>query len=114
MYTAEHPPKHVCTDLCFFRRRVYFEVWDRDSVWDDDLLGKPSVIPTVGLNVKKLKLNHGSLTVKLSVECAPSLQGSLCEQYLASPNNEGPMGYSKKDHWGSGRPGQEGAHGNLL
>uniref|UniRef100_A0A4W6F787 Perforin 1.3 n=1 Tax=Lates calcarifer TaxID=8187 RepID=A0A4W6F787_LATCA len=66
---------------------VIFEVWDRDNVWDDDLLGKVSVIPTMGRNVHKtFKLKHGSLFVKLSAVCAPSLQGSLCENYVASPD----------------------------
>uniref|UniRef100_A0A8D3C041 Perforin 1.3 n=1 Tax=Scophthalmus maximus TaxID=52904 RepID=A0A8D3C041_SCOMX len=69
---------------------VVLEVWDRDSVWDDDLLGKFTLIPAVGLNVEKMfKLKHGSLFVKVSAVCAPSLQGSLCEQYAASPSYEG-------------------------
>ncbi|XP_018543632.1 LOW QUALITY PROTEIN: perforin-1.3 [Lates calcarifer] len=99
---------------------VIFEVWDRDNVWDDDLLGKVSVIPTMGRNVHKtFKLKHGSLFVKLSAVCAPSLQGSLCENYVASPDYQGIMGYKREepeDHWGSGRSAQEahGAYDNSL
>ncbi|XP_035036487.1 perforin-1.3 [Hippoglossus stenolepis] len=69
---------------------VVFEVWDRDSGWDDDLLGKVTLIPSSGQSViRSFKLNHGSLFVKLSAVCAPSLQGSLCEQYLPSPSYSG-------------------------
>ncbi|XP_044037441.1 perforin-1.3 [Siniperca chuatsi] len=101
------------------RKQVRFEVWDRDNRWDDDLLGRVNLIPTTGHNTKKFRLKHGSLFVQLSAECAPSLQGSLCEQYLASPSHEGMMGYMKEDredHWGSGRSGPEadGAHGSSF
>lgn len=39
------------------------------------------------------KLKHGSLLVSVSAACAPSLQGSLCEQYAASPTYQEVMGY---------------------
>ncbi|KAI3359607.1 hypothetical protein L3Q82_013795, partial [Scortum barcoo] len=102
------------------RTPIRFEVWDRDNRWNDDLLGKASLIPTMGRNInKRFKLKHGSLYVRLTAVCAPSLQGSLCEQYAVSPNYEGIMGYVKKDqedHWGSGRSGPEadGGHGSSL
>lgn len=74
----------------------------------------------MGLNInKKFQMNHGSLFVRLSAVCAPSLQGSLCEQYAATPNYEDMMGYRREegdDHWGSGRPDPEadGDHGSSL
>lgn len=87
--------------LCFLHRPVVFEVWDRDSIWDDDLLGKVSVIPTMGRNInKKFKLKHGSVLVRLSVVCGPSLEGSLCERYIPSPTYEDVMGYVK-NHQGN-------------
>lgn len=97
--------------LYFLHRPIRFEVWDRDNRWNDDLLGRANLIPTMGRSInKKFKLKHGFLFVQLSAVCAPSLQGSLCEQYTASPNYEGMMGYvteERKDHWGSGRSGPE-------
>ncbi|XP_047427489.1 perforin-1.3 [Mugil cephalus] len=87
------------------RTPIKFEVWDRDSGWDDDRLGTVTLIPTVGRNVNnKFKLNHGWLYVRHTAVCAPSLQGSLCEQYYATPTYEETMGYvkDKEDHWGSG------------
>lgn len=78
------------------RRPIRFEVWDRDNRWNDDLLGRVDVIPMSGRNVdKKFKLKHGSLFVRLSAVCAPSLQGSLCEQYAASPSYEEALGYER-------------------
>nr|XP_046271053.1 perforin-1.3 [Scatophagus argus] len=80
------------------RKPISFEVWDRDNRWDDDLLGRVKLIPTVGHNVNgKYRLNHGSLFVQTSVVCAPSLQGSLCEQYAATPSYKSVMGYVKED-----------------
>lgn len=79
------------------RRSIRFEVWDRDNRWNDDLLGKVYVVPTSGVINKRLKLNHGSLYVRISALCAPSLQGSLCEQYAASPTYEDVMENAKED-----------------
>uniref|UniRef100_UPI003AAE4D6C perforin-1.3 n=1 Tax=Centroberyx gerrardi TaxID=166262 RepID=UPI003AAE4D6C len=91
------------------RTPVKFEVWDRDNRWNDDLLGKVKLIPTKGQNVaRSFKLKHGSLFVSLSVVCGPSLQGSLCGQYAASPGSQGMLGYvreDREDYWGSGRSG---------
>ncbi|XP_029137755.2 perforin-1.3 [Labrus bergylta] len=91
------------------RQPIRFEVWDRDNRWNDDLLGQVDIIPTSGKNInKRLRLKHGLLSVRLSAVCAPSLQGSLCEQYAPSPTYEGVMGYTKEDQehqWDSGRSG---------
>lgn len=77
-------------------------MWDRDSGWDDDLLGRVSLVPTSGRVSKWLKLNHGSLMVRLSAVCAPSLQGSLCEQYVATPTYREAMGYAREKQEGAG------------
>lgn len=103
---------------CFLRRTIRFEVWDRDNRWNDDLLGRVSLIPTSGRNLnKKFKLKHGSVFVQLSAVCAPSLQGSLCEQYAASPSYEGVMGHEKEDRedlWGSEESGPEPHQSSIL
>lgn len=80
-------------------------MWDRDSGWDDDLLGRVSLVPTSGSVSKRLKLNHGTLTVELSATCAPSLQGAVCEQYAATPTyageeeRGGPLAAASANHW---------------
>lgn len=91
-------------------RPVLFEVWDRDNVWNDDLLGKASVVPTVGSKISKtFRLKHGTLSVELSAACAPSLTGSLCEEYAATPNYEDIMRYTKEDQESSGMTIQDAA-----
>ncbi|XP_076121872.1 perforin-1-like, partial [Alosa pseudoharengus] len=65
---------------------IRFEVWDRDNRWDDDLLGKFTLMPARGQNVRRsFKLRHGVLNVSYSAVCAPSLGGSLCGSYSPSP-----------------------------
>ncbi|MBN3307652.1 PERF protein, partial [Amia calva] len=66
-------------------RAVQFEVWDQDSYYDD-LLGKCQFELSRGeVTEKRCDLNHGSLYVSLSVECAPNLGGDHCQSYLPSP-----------------------------
>ncbi|KAM3597978.1 uncharacterized protein V6R79_012003 [Siganus canaliculatus] len=74
------------------RNPIRIEVWDRDNRWDDDLLGRFRLIPTTGVKVQKFSLKHGSVVIKTSAVCAPSLQGALCEQYAASPTYKDLMG----------------------
>ncbi|XP_029944831.1 perforin-1.3 [Salarias fasciatus] len=82
---------------------VRFEVWDRDHAWDDDLLGSASVFPTAGGKPeRRFRLKHGALIIRLTVQCAPSLQGALCQQYAPSP--------ARVERWGSGwSAAEEGA-----
>lgn len=77
-------------------------MWDRDSGWDDDLLGRVSLVPTSGRTSRWLKLKHGSLMVQVSAACAPSLRGSLCEQYAATPTYQEVMGYAREEQEGPG------------
>lgn len=77
-------------------------MWDRDSGWDDDLLGKVSLVPTSGRISQWLKLKHGSLMVRLSAVCAPSLQGPLCQRYAATPTYEEVIGYAREKQGGAG------------
>ncbi|KAM6957723.1 perforin-1.3 [Aplochiton taeniatus] len=89
------------------RMPVKFQVWDKDNIWRDNRLGKGGVIPTEGRNVKKtFNLNHGLLYVSLSVVCAPSLQGELCQRYLPTPPSKALLGYQKKSwkDWRWDRP----------
>lgn len=95
--------------LCLLHSSITFEVWDRDYRWNDDLLGRVHHIPTSGTTAKRFKLRHGSVFVQVAAACAPSLQGSLCEQYAATPTYRDVMGHVKEeqDPWDSGRSGPE-------
>ncbi|XP_021480392.1 perforin-1.3 isoform X1 [Oncorhynchus mykiss] len=76
------------------KQTLYFEVWDRDNRWNDNLLGKGSITPQRGMNVNQsFKLKHGTLYVSLSVVCGPSLKGAFCDQYAPSPGSQGRLSY---------------------
>lgn len=81
---------------------VRFEVWDRDNGWNDDLLGRVSLVPTSGRVSRTFRLKHGSLLVHVAAACAPSLQGALCQQYAASPTYQEVMGSRREE--GAGPP----------
>ncbi|XP_069573595.1 perforin-1.1 [Brachyistius frenatus] len=65
--------------------KVRFEVWDQDSGWDDDLLGKCELPLSAGVTKDLCNLQHGRLFYKWEVKCAPSLSGPLCMDYKPSP-----------------------------
>ncbi|XP_041831059.1 perforin-1-like [Melanotaenia boesemani] len=65
--------------------KVYFEVWDEDSGWDDDNLGGCLQVLSEGVKSDLCSLNHGTLYFKWEVKCAPSLSGSSCSDYKPSP-----------------------------
>ncbi|XP_065134238.1 perforin 1.9 [Paramisgurnus dabryanus] len=61
------------------------EVWDRDSGWDDDLLGTCNIQLKAGTKTHICRLNHGLLYYKTKVTCAPGLSGSFCSKYSGVP-----------------------------
>ncbi|KTF77799.1 hypothetical protein cypCar_00034409, partial [Cyprinus carpio] len=76
------------------RTLLRFEVWDRDNRYDDDLLGKGSLVPNKGTNLQSsFKLNHGSLLISYTATCGPSLTGSVCEKYAPTPGGDGTLKY---------------------
>ncbi|KAJ7992246.1 hypothetical protein DPEC_G00276530 [Dallia pectoralis] len=78
------------------KKPIKLEVWDRDNRWNDDLLGRASIVPKPGINIKKsFKMNHGTLYVSLTVICGPSLKGNSCNQYVPSPGSQGRLSYIK-------------------
>uniref|UniRef100_A0A3Q3AKY2 Perforin-1-like n=1 Tax=Kryptolebias marmoratus TaxID=37003 RepID=A0A3Q3AKY2_KRYMA len=67
---------------------VKFEVWDQDSGWDDDRLGKCNQVLTAGVKSEVCNLNHGKLFYKWDVTCSPSLTGASCMDYKPSPMDQ--------------------------
>ncbi|KAI7803307.1 perforin 1.9 [Triplophysa rosa] len=61
------------------------EVWDRDSGWDDDLLGACNIQLKAGNTSNFCRLNHGVLYYNTQVTCAPGLTGSSCSEYTGFP-----------------------------
>ncbi|XP_068445367.1 perforin-1-like [Clinocottus analis] len=67
------------------QHRLEFIVYDEDTYWNSDLLGQCSIRLRQGQVRDSCMLNHGTLFFSYIVECAPSLSGDQCEEYMPSP-----------------------------
>ncbi|XP_071359502.1 perforin-1-like [Trachinotus anak] len=69
------------------KSKLMFSVYDEDTYWNSDLLGKCSFDLRRGNVTDSCMLNHGTLFFSYTVECAPSLGGQQCQDYIPSPQN---------------------------
>ncbi|XP_047435119.1 perforin-1-like [Mugil cephalus] len=69
------------------KNKLSFHVYDEDTYWNSDLLGECSVDLYSGTRTNSCMLNHGTLFFSYKVECAPSLGGDQCRDYVPSPMN---------------------------
>ncbi|TNN33290.1 Perforin-1 [Liparis tanakae] len=67
------------------RDKLTFSVYDCDNSWDSDLLGQCSFELRGGRVTDSCMLDHGTLFFSYAVECAPSLGGDRCQEYIPSP-----------------------------
>ncbi|KAM4750887.1 perforin-1-like [Anableps anableps] len=67
--------------------KLKFSVYDEDTSWNRDLLGQCSFDLHKGLVVDSCMFSHGTFFFTYFVECAPSLGGNQCDQYISSPMN---------------------------
>ncbi|MED6237658.1 hypothetical protein ATANTOWER_030606, partial [Ataeniobius toweri] len=67
------------------QNRLMFSVYDEDSNWNSDLLGECSFDLHTGTVTDSCMFNHGTFFFTYVVECAPSLGGSRCDEYVSSP-----------------------------
>ncbi|XP_031140529.1 perforin-1-like [Sander lucioperca] len=67
------------------KNRLKFSVYDEDSYWDSDLLGECSFDLRRGKVSDTCMLDHGTFFFSYIVECAPSLGGDQCQEYMPSP-----------------------------
>ncbi|XP_041790089.1 perforin-1-like [Chelmon rostratus] len=67
------------------KNRLRFNVYDEDSYWDSDPLGECSFDLRRGEVTDSCMLNHGTFFFSYIVECAPSLGGQQCQEYIPSP-----------------------------
>ncbi|XP_009292559.1 perforin-1 [Danio rerio] len=65
--------------------RLCFEVYDADSNWNSDLLGKCSFKLRSGVVTDACVFNYGTFFFTYEVKCAPSLQGPQCNEHKPSP-----------------------------
>uniref|UniRef100_A0A146SN76 Complement component C6 n=1 Tax=Fundulus heteroclitus TaxID=8078 RepID=A0A146SN76_FUNHE len=67
------------------QNKLTFSVYDEDTYWNSDRLGVCSFDLRKGLVKDTCMFNHGTFFFTYLVECAPSLGGSRCDEYLPSP-----------------------------
>ncbi|XP_041839516.1 perforin-1-like [Melanotaenia boesemani] len=67
--------------------KLQFAVYDEDFYWNSDLLGECSFQLRSGRVTDSCMFDHGTFFFSFLVECAPSLGGSQCQEYIPSPMN---------------------------
>ncbi len=65
--------------------KLTFEVYDADSSWNSDLLGKCSFDLRSEVVTDACIFKYGTFYFTYEVKCAPSLQGPQCNEYKPSP-----------------------------
>ncbi|XP_065138451.1 perforin-1-like [Paramisgurnus dabryanus] len=65
--------------------QLNFEVFDADSYWNSDLLGKCSFALRSGVVTDTCVFKYGTFFFTYEVQCAPSLEGPQCNDYKPSP-----------------------------
>lgn len=66
------------------KQKLAFTVYDADSRWNSDLLGKCSFALKKGMVTDSCMFKHGTLYFSYKVVCGPSLGGDQCQQYQAA------------------------------
>ncbi|CAK6969831.1 perforin-1-like [Scomber scombrus] len=67
------------------RNKLIFSVYDEDTYWNSDPLGECSFDLRRGKVTDSCMLNHGTFFFSYIAECAPSLGGDQCQEYIPSP-----------------------------
>ncbi|XP_051241424.1 perforin-1-like [Dicentrarchus labrax] len=67
------------------KNRLTFRVYDEDSYWNSDLLGQCSFALRSGKVTDSCMFDYGTFFFSYIVECAPSLGGNQCQEYIPTP-----------------------------
>jgi len=65
--------------------KLTFTVYDEDTYWNSDRLGKCSFDLRSGKVTDSCMFTHGTFFFSYEVNCAPSLGGAQCQEYIPSP-----------------------------
>ncbi|XP_073319098.1 perforin-1-like [Pagrus major] len=65
--------------------KLVFAVYDEDSYWNSDLLGQCSINLRSGKVTDTCMFTDGTFFFSYMVECAPSLGGVQCQDYVPTP-----------------------------
>ncbi|KAI4892233.1 hypothetical protein NFI96_028212 [Prochilodus magdalenae] len=66
-------------------KKLTFKVYDQDTFWNSDLLGKCSFDLRSEQVTDTCYFQYGTFFFSYAVKCAPSLEGPKCADYRASP-----------------------------
>ncbi|KAM3623414.1 uncharacterized protein V6R79_010795 [Siganus canaliculatus] len=67
------------------KNKLTFKIYDEDTYWNSDLLGVCKFDLRRGKVTDSCMLKHGTFFFSYIVECAPSLGGSQCQDYISTP-----------------------------
>ncbi|XP_051242000.1 perforin-1-like [Dicentrarchus labrax] len=67
------------------KNKLTFTVYDEDSYWNRELLGQCSFALRSGKVTDSCMFDHGTFFFSYIVECAPSLGGNQCQEYIPTP-----------------------------
>ncbi|XP_062287166.1 perforin-1-like [Scomber scombrus] len=67
------------------KNKLTFSVYDEDTYWNSDRLGKCSFDLRRGNVTDSCMFKHGTFFFSYIAECAPSLGGDQCQEYISSP-----------------------------
>ncbi|KAM3622592.1 uncharacterized protein V6R79_000750 [Siganus canaliculatus] len=67
------------------KNKLTFKIYDEDTYWNSDLLGVCKFDLRRGKVTDSCMLKHGTFFFSYIVECAPSLGGSQCQDYVSTP-----------------------------
>ncbi|KAM9363218.1 perforin-1-like [Symphorus nematophorus] len=65
--------------------KLTFSVYDEDTYWNSDLLGECSFNLRSGTVSDSCMFDYGTFYFSYAVECAPSLGGQQCQEYIPTP-----------------------------
>lgn len=65
--------------------RLMFSVYDEDTYWNSDFLGSCSFVLRSGTMTDSYMFHHGTYFFSYTVQCAPSLGGDQCQEYIPNP-----------------------------
>ncbi|XP_061575042.1 perforin-1-like [Cololabis saira] len=67
--------------------KLTFTVYDEDTYWNSDLLGKCSIYLRRGLVSASCMFKYGTFFFTYKVQCGPHLGGSRCDEYIPCSMN---------------------------
>ncbi|KYO29890.1 hypothetical protein Y1Q_0013789 [Alligator mississippiensis] len=87
-----HPIWNICLDLGAVKvtraSQLKVQVWDKDSGWDNELLGTCDEPLVAGASQQKTcYLNHSKLEYQYKLLCGPSPGGPQCQDYVPQPRH---------------------------